>query len=242
MTTVFNSNNVHLHKRFQPHQKNYQLIHPQRFRKVNRIVRSQRYHTVKAQNQEQQDFSDDGRSRKMFTVGFAPTSPQGWMQMINLLKESGIRCLSPQELSFEQDKGTTAIDIRPAAAFEKFHIENTVNVPLFQPIEGWTPWKIARRAGFALFGVLNGTEINPNFVQEIDELVQKDNGVVILCDYGGDLGEEKSDTSSLPRQSRSLMAAYQLCKLGYKNVSVVKGGVNGWIKSGRDYAVGGTEE
>eukprot|EP01025_Chloroclados_australasicus_P049091 TRINITY_DN557_c0_g2_i2.p1 TRINITY_DN557_c0_g2~~TRINITY_DN557_c0_g2_i2.p1 ORF type:complete len:241 (+),score=18.72 TRINITY_DN557_c0_g2_i2:63-785(+) len=204
---------------------------------VNSRVTLRQVTRVKAQSSDD-EMSDDGRSRKMFQVGFAPTSPQGWLQMINLLKESGIRCLSPQELTFEQDKGImTVIDIRPADSFSKVHIENSINVPLFQPIEGWTPWKIARRAGFALFGVLNGTEINPNFMQEIEAQITKDSGVVVVCDYGGDLAEEKSDSSSLPRQSRSLMAAYQLCKLGYKNVCVVKGGVNGWVKSGREYAV-----
>eukprot|EP01023_Acetabularia_acetabulum_P028400 TRINITY_DN2682_c0_g2_i3.p1 TRINITY_DN2682_c0_g2~~TRINITY_DN2682_c0_g2_i3.p1 ORF type:complete len:238 (+),score=31.28 TRINITY_DN2682_c0_g2_i3:79-792(+) len=214
------------------------LRHPT---KITQLRQQLRLVSIKAENQ-QQEFSDDGRSRKMFTVGFAPTSPQGWKQMINLLEESGTRCLSPQELPFEQDKGVKVIDIRPSAAFDKMHIENSINVPLFQPIQGWTPWKVARRAGFALFGVLNGTEINPNFIQEIEEIISKDSGAVIVCDYGGDLGEEKTDSSSLPRQSRSLMAAYQLCKLGYQNVCVVKGGINGWVKSGREYAVSKNEE
>lgn len=44
-------------------------------------------------------------------------------------------------------------------------IEDSVNVPLYQPIEGWTPFNIARRAGYLAFGVLEGTEPNPNFME-----------------------------------------------------------------------------
>jgi hypothetical protein len=45
---------------------------------------------------------------------------------------------------------------------------------------GWTPWQVARRAGFVLFGVLNGTEANPNFLQEVEELADLSNGAVLV--------------------------------------------------------------
>jgi hypothetical protein len=44
-------------------------------------------------------------------------------------------------------------------------IEDSVNVPLYQPIQGWDAFNIARRAGYLFFGVLEGTEPNPNFMQ-----------------------------------------------------------------------------
>lgn len=44
-------------------------------------------------------------------------------------------------------------------------IQGSVNVPLYRPIEGWDAYKVARRVGYALFGVLKGTEPNPNFMQ-----------------------------------------------------------------------------
>lgn len=43
-------------------------------------------------------------------------------------------------------------------------IYGAVNIPLYQPIAKWDALSIARRAGFALFGVLNGTEPNPDFL------------------------------------------------------------------------------
>lgn len=46
-------------------------------------------------------------------------------------------------------------------------IEGSVNVPLYQPIEGWDAYNIARRVGYLAFGVLEGTEANPNFMEGV---------------------------------------------------------------------------
>lgn len=51
-------------------------------------------------------------------------------------------------------------------------IDGSVRIPLYQPIEGWGPGKILRRAGFAAFGI-DGTGTLPlserwsRFVQEL---------------------------------------------------------------------------
>ena len=59
---------------------------------------------------------------------------------------------------------------------------------------GWSPIKIIRRAGFAFFGVFNGTEVNPYFAEEflsIDALQDpekaKTTPVVVVCQFGGTL-------------------------------------------------------
>ncbi len=46
---------------------------------------------------------------------------------------------------------------------------------------GWDARKFLRRAGFAFFGVLNGTELNPAFHEEVAAAADKDKGAVLLC-------------------------------------------------------------
>ena len=42
-----------------------------------------------------------------------------------------------------------------------------------------------RRAGFAFFGIFNGTEFNPDFYQDIQAAVDKQKGAVLVCGVGG---------------------------------------------------------
>lgn len=73
--------------------------------------------------------------------------------------------LAPQEVARLQAAGLPLVDVRTEGLFDAGHIPRAVNVPLFQPIDGWSPMQIARRVGYAAFGVFNGTEINPRFEQ-----------------------------------------------------------------------------
>ena len=59
---------------------------------------------------------------------------------------------------------------------------------------GWSPIKIIRRAGFAFFGVFNGTEVNPGFNEEVrsiealqDPELAKNTPIVVICQFGGTL-------------------------------------------------------
>lgn len=68
--------------------------------------------------------------------------------------------------------------------------------------------KILRRAGFAFFGVFNGTEVNPNFASEVEEVLSsggfehgKETPVVLLCYCGGSLDPTVSMKNG--KQSRS---------------------------------------
>ena len=52
--------------------------------------------------------------------------------------------------------------------------------------------KALRRAGFAFFGVFNGTEVNPDFEDQIfqvtgNEVTSKDTPIVLLCQTGGSI-------------------------------------------------------
>ena len=42
-----------------------------------------------------------------------------------------------------------------------------------------------RRAGFAFFGIFNGTEFNPRFFEDIEKAVDNKKGAVLVCSIGG---------------------------------------------------------
>ena len=66
-----------------------------------------------------------------------------------------------------------------------------------------------RKAGYAFFGIFNGTEANENFESELKEAVgDVDNEVVVICNTGGSL--ENTVNFNYGKQSRSLMAAYEV--------------------------------
>jgi rhodanese-related sulfurtransferase len=91
------------------------------------------------------------------------------------------KIISAQELVFLQEQGAAVLDIRPEDEFDKGHIPGALNVPFYRPIQGWTPWQAARRVAFAAFGILKGTEVNPNFESEVKELVQPSSQLIIYC-------------------------------------------------------------
>lgn len=57
--------------------------------------------------------------------------------------------------------------------YTQIHPEGAVNVQVYRLIKEWTAWDIARRAAFAFFGIFQGTEENPEFL----------NGISSLCPY-----------------------------------------------------------
>ncbi|KAG2451947.1 hypothetical protein HYH02_003721 [Chlamydomonas schloesseri] len=114
------------------------------------------------------------------------------------------------------------------------HLPDAVNVPFYQPIQGWTPWQVARRVGYAMFGISQGTEVNPRFLADLFELVPEPatTPVVLYCNLGGSLEPTKNDKNG--QQTRSMVAAFALISSGFKNVSVLKGGYFDWTAQGRD--------
>lgn len=47
------------------------------------------------------------------------------------------------------------------------HPPGSINVQIYRLIKEWTAWDIARRAGFAFFGIFAGTEENPDFMKSM---------------------------------------------------------------------------
>eukprot|EP00884_Botryococcus_braunii_P018274 jgi/Botrbrau1/512/Bobra.110_2s0141.1 len=110
-----------------------------------------------------------------------------------------------------------------------------INIPLYRPIEGFSARAIARRAGFAFFGVFNGTEANPDFAEMILDATQAGKGAIVYCNLGGTL--DPTSTNERGMQSRSLTAAYEMTLLGIPNISVLKGGFSEWKRNGRSWVV-----
>ncbi|PKU69671.1 Rhodanese-like domain-containing protein 14, chloroplastic [Dendrobium catenatum] len=97
-------------------------------------------------------------------------------------------------------------------------------------IKEWTPWDIARRAAFLFFGIISGTEENPEFLQIVESKLDKDAKIIVACSSGGTM----RPSQNLPQgqQSRSLIAAYLLVLNGYNNVYHLDGGLYNWFKEG----------
>eukprot|EP00879_Flechtneria_rotunda_P013416 GHRR01014006.1.p1 GENE.GHRR01014006.1~~GHRR01014006.1.p1 ORF type:complete len:210 (+),score=37.42 GHRR01014006.1:237-866(+) len=135
--------------------------------------------------------------------GYSPTSPKGWEMMRQALQAANVKVISPQEVKFAIDRGAVIVDVRPEGDFDAGHIPGALNVPFYQPITGWSPFKVARRVGYALFGVLNGTEVNPNFVSDVKQLLGSptDKPLIVYCRQGGVL--EPTEDYKKGRQTRS---------------------------------------
>ncbi|GAB4815869.1 hypothetical protein N2152v2_002915 [Parachlorella kessleri] len=165
--------------------------------------------------------------------GNRPTSPKAWEAMSTTLKSKGLKFVAPQEVANAQQRGIPVIDVRPKEDFAKGRVPDAANVQFYQLISGWSARQIWRRAGFAFFGVFNGTEANPDFLEQVEQAApDKSAGVILVCNVGGTL--DPTGPSKFGRQTRSLMAAFELIQAGWSNVQVLKGGFNEWAKSGRD--------
>eukprot|EP00798_Chlamydomonas_sp_ICE-L_P030092 gene30092-35056_t len=92
--------------------------------------------------------------------------------------------------------------------------------------------EISRRLGYALMGVMNGTEVNPNFEQEVQALlVGSDKTCILYCASPSSL--EPLEGNKKLSQTRSLVAAFNLVQAGNTNLVFLKGGFQEWAGIGR---------
>jgi hypothetical protein len=54
--------------------------------------------------------------------------------------------------------------------YDALHPEGAISVPLYIPIQGWSPAAIIRRLGFGFFGIY-GTQLNTEFTQQAAEAI-----------------------------------------------------------------------
>lgn len=171
---------------------------------------------------------------------FRPTSLRGWEVMATKLKERKVGFMAPQEVVAAQRRGVAVIDIRPVAEWEQAHIPGAVNVEFMRLISGWDAWQVVRKTAFAFFGISNGTEANPDFVEEVAAVAGRGKPVVLICNLGGSLDPDYQPSKD-GQQSRSLMAAYELYCSGYSKLSVLKGGMSEWQRAERPVATADDE-
>lgn len=179
--------------------------------------------------------ADTGLTSGVQISGMRPTSPKAWELISKTLKKNGVSFVTADAVEAAIKRGTPVIDVRPSNEFRRGRIPGSTNCCFYQPIEGWSPDKIIRRAGFAFFGVY-GTEANPDFVDEVAAAAPKKNGgIILVCNIGGSL--DKTGPSEWGRQSRSLTAAYNLIQSGFTNIKVLQDGYGGWTKAEKDIEV-----
>eukprot|EP00212_Chloropicon_laureae_P002692 CAMPEP_0197485130 /NCGR_PEP_ID=MMETSP1311-20131121/123_1 /TAXON_ID=464262 /ORGANISM="Genus nov. species nov., Strain RCC856" /LENGTH=239 /DNA_ID=CAMNT_0043027787 /DNA_START=117 /DNA_END=836 /DNA_ORIENTATION=- len=156
-----------------------------------------------------------------------PTSPKAWEVMHKKLCEAKVRAVEDSDIKALQARGAKVIDVRPPTEFVYGYLEDSINVPLYRLIEGFSTQQVLRKAGYAFFGIANGTERNPDFEEEVLRAVpDKDAEIIVLCNTGGTL--EESINFKFGKQSRSLMAAYEMVGLGYTKVRFLEGGFMAW--------------
>jgi rhodanese-related sulfurtransferase len=171
--------------------------------------------------------------------GFAASSEAGWKMQADTLRARGIEGISGEELAkMAKSDDICIVDVRDRTKYKEAFIPGSVNVPLFQPIQGWDLYKIARRVQFAVFGV-QGTEYNPNFTEEFNRLVgpQKDKKLVVLDDsVRGTL----VPTQAFPegKAGHALMTIYLALNGGFENtpMTYVEGGIGAYAKADGELA------
>ncbi|KAG0598531.1 hypothetical protein M758_12G081900 [Ceratodon purpureus] len=162
-----------------------------------------------------------------------------WKSKREALKKNNLRSVKPKDaLRLQQEQGYVILDVRPEGEYAEAHAAGAVNAQLYRLIKEWTPWDIARRAGFAFFGIFAGTEENPEFLNEVKALgLDQESKIILGCQSGGTM--KPSPSLADGQQSRSLIAAYVLSLQGFKNLVHMEGGFRAWFKE--DLPVDGTE-
>ncbi|GJP81295.1 hypothetical protein CLOP_g11451 [Closterium sp. NIES-67] len=154
-----------------------------------------------------------------------------WVEKRSFLAKNNVVAVKPAEAArLAKEEGHVIIDVRTVAEYNEVHPEGAVGVEFYRLIKEWTPYHVLRRAAFAFFGVLNGTEQNPDFVAQVAAAVpDKETPIILGCMPGGTL----KPTQNFPhgKESRSLNAAHVLVKNGYKNVRHIEGGIYEYLKA-----------
>jgi len=197
-------------------------------------------------------------------------SYSSWGAQYRSLINSGLKSLSPLEAEeMVKDKGAVVLDARPEYKWDKFTIEDSINVPLFQRVQGHGMTDHLKRGVTGAMAV-EATERNPNFAAMAKERLPHDKPIIIVCDRGGKLDtsyEEAAKVEVPPmvklvnsmttplmpktgtkdfdrypnRYTTSLKAAYELYQAGFTNLYFVDGGMQNWEEEGLPL-VGGFED
>ncbi|XP_057798778.1 rhodanese-like domain-containing protein 14, chloroplastic isoform X1 [Salvia miltiorrhiza] len=124
---------------------------------------------------ESTNLSNRGRNSSTYgplRIQNAATKPakspaeEDWKTKRQVLLEKKVRSVDVKEaLRLQKENNFVILDVRPEAEFKEAHPAGAINVQIYRLIKEWTAWDIARRAAFAFFGIFQGTEENPEFIQ-----------------------------------------------------------------------------
>jgi rhodanese-related sulfurtransferase len=195
-----------------------------------------------------------------------------WATHYRSLISNGLKPLTPSEADdMVRDQGAVFVDVRPEYKFKEFKLEDSINVPLFQKVQGHAMKDNIKRG---LTGALQvtATERNPNFAAMAREQLPSDKPIIIACDRGGKLDTTYEDfapvdvppmvklvnsmtTPLMPgrkdfdaidrypnRYTMSLKAAYELYQAGFTNLYFLEGGMRNWEESGLPLVAGADSE
>ncbi|GLJ20242.1 hypothetical protein SUGI_0367360 [Cryptomeria japonica] len=177
------------------------------------------------------------RSARLLTVISASAktikSPaeEEWKTKREFLLKKKVRSVEVNEaFRLQKENGYVVLDVRREAEFKEYHPEGAINVQIYRLIKEWTAWDVARRVAFAFFGIFQGTEENPEFLEEVRSKLDKNSKIIVLCSQGGTM----KPSANFPegQQSRSLIAAYLLALDGYSPILHLEGGLYAWGKAG----------
>lgn len=189
----------------------------------------------------QEKFAKDLEEGKLLKVsgsgiatvkGFPMASDPGWKIQAEELRARGIQGVQGAELMELTKTGVTVVDVRAKDRFEKASIPGSINIPLFQPITGWTPYKVARRFQFVIFGV-SGTEYNADFMKDFEEKVGGITTDLVFVDDS--VRGTLAPTAAFPdgKPGHGLMAIYLTSTAGFKNpMKYLEGGIASFGSAG----------
>ena len=167
-----------------------------------------------------------------------------WPAVHTTLVTAGVKSIPAEEVSKLVEEGkAVVVDVRPGDNFEKEHVDGSLNVPLYRPVEGSSLFdKVKKLAVGAM--AMTATERNPNFADDARKTLGEESRMIIVaCMMGGSLTTEvsrkrknmksfKDPERAFGRESRSLKAAYELMQAGYENIAHLEGGIAMWRHKG----------
>eukprot|EP00746_Dinoflagellata_sp_MGD_P117745 gnl/MRDRNA2_/MRDRNA2_53670_c0_seq1.p1 gnl/MRDRNA2_/MRDRNA2_53670_c0~~gnl/MRDRNA2_/MRDRNA2_53670_c0_seq1.p1 ORF type:complete len:335 (-),score=50.01 gnl/MRDRNA2_/MRDRNA2_53670_c0_seq1:210-1214(-) len=159
-----------------------------------------------------------------------------WASKYRSLLKRGLKPVTPQEaLNMMQRPFFPAmlVDVRMEGKFAAGHPQGALNVPLFQVIQGNSPFVWTKRVISYSTGV-QPTEQNPEFSAEALKQLKSNQPIIIVCDRGGTLETLVDDKKATEpkRYTASLKAASELYDAGFKNLFFLEGGLSEWDREG----------
>jgi len=169
----------------------------------------------------------------LLVEGKIASSPEGWRVQSTELKARGVTPITgPDLLQALKSKGVTVIDVRPRNRYAQGAIPGSINVPLFQPIEGFDPYRLSRRIQFALFNV-EGTEYSPSFLSDLRAKVLPLKGRVVFLDDSGIATLSPSKAFPEGKAGHALIAAYLALVSGLRaRVQYLEAGIIKYVDAG----------